>query len=210
MAKPIRGRKWEKSKTKCKKKEKKNPRLVWWTRFVYVLFILIWLAIIIVFELYKKSPIVLLILVIPFVVFLSGFEQAPYSTFSDEQGIFEASFLAIGLLVVVPLINWMRENYEGDCKEFVALILFAISLTLLSVLDIWFKSELMRLNRHIRLCFETMAVTLFIIILYMFYEGTTAEGICGTGKCNASLDPKLDTSTQVGITHGINFPYSPN
>lgn len=153
-----------------------------WIRFVYVVFIIIWSFTVWYLKLYNISVIALFILVIPYVVFISGFMEGPYASPENEIIVFEASFLAIGLLVIVPLINWTRENYTGDCKRFITISVVAIIFTLLSVLDIWLKGEYMRLNKHIRLCFETMAVTMFILLLYMYILNSDASGICGDGK----------------------------
>ena len=119
-----------------KKKDKKDDNLIFWIRATYVIFIFIWLMIVFYFELYDIGPLAWIIVFIPIIIFITGYREAPFTTFEDENNVFQASFLAIGLLVVVPLINWMRENFLGDCKKFVTLILFGIVLTLFSVLDI--------------------------------------------------------------------------
>lgn len=150
---------------------KNGQDLVFWSRVIYILAIIIWLLIIIWLELYKYGWLVTLLLFLPLVIFITGYLYAPSCTAQQEEAVFEASFLAIGLLVLMPLVNWMKDNYGGDKKELIRLILAGISITLLSVLDVWWPTRLMRLNNHIRLCFETMAVILFICIIVIFYEG---------------------------------------
>ena len=155
-----------------------------WIRFIYVFFMFIWLFTVWYLKLYDVSMVAIIILFIPIIVFISGILEAPFATPEAENGIFDASFLAIGLLVIVPLINWTRENYIGDCKRFITIAIIAIIFTLLSVLDIWLRGEYMRLNKHIRLSFETMSVTLFILLLYMYILNSDASGICGKGDRN--------------------------
>lgn len=144
--------------------------LIYWTRIVYLIFILLWLLVIIWLQLYNYGILVIILLFIPVIVFASGYLFAHQFTPKDEESVFEASFLAIGLLVLMPLVNWMKDDYVGSKKELIRLIFVAVVLTLLSVLDIWLPKRLMRINKHIRLCLETMAVTLFICIIVMFYD----------------------------------------
>ena len=176
----------------------KKTDLVFWIRFVYVVFIFVWIFTIYYFELYNISMVAFFILLIPIIVFISGIMEAPYSTVETENGIFEASFLAIGLLVIVPLINWTRENYLGDCKKFITIAIVAIVFTLFSVLDIWLRGEYMRLNKHMRLSFETMSVTLFILLLYMYVINSDGKGICGKGD-------RLSPEGQEYDYHGLNL-----
>ena len=161
-------------------KKERDSTLIYWIKVLYILFSIIWLFIIFYFSLYDIGVLACFLMFIPFIVFATGFLYANIITENQETGVFEASFLAIGLLVVVPLINWMKDNYKGDCMRFVTLILFSIGLTLMSVLDIWLPENLMRLNKHFRLCFETMAVTMFLIILYMYYVGCDGQSMCNT------------------------------
>lgn len=156
----------------------KDNNLIYWTQFIYILFTLLWILLVLVLELYNHGIIVLLLLMIPPIIFASGYYVAPSSRKEDEDCVFEASFLAIGLLVLMPLVNWMKTDYKGDCRYLVKLILTGIILTLFSVLDIWLKHHLMRLNKHIRLCFETMAVILFMSILVIFYQNSYLDGLC--------------------------------
>ncbi|MCP4120190.1 MAG: hypothetical protein GY751_00360 [Bacteroidetes bacterium] len=175
--------------------------LIFWIRLIYLFFVFIWLYTVWYLELYNISVVAFFIVLIPLVVFATGYFEAPFAGPENETTIFDASFLAIGLLVIVPLINWTRENYMGDCKHFIQISIVAIIFTLLSVLDIWLRGEYMRLNKHIRLCFETMSVTLFIVLLYMYILNSNGKGICGNGtrgnEEGDGLHGSIRLSTQV-------------
>jgi len=147
-------------------------------QLIYLIFIVIWVFIVIIVKLYTIKGVAPFLLFLPLIVFFSGIQAGPYVKEEDEEGVFEASFLAIGLLVLVPLLNWMRDGYGGDCRQFIQMILVGISLTLLSVLDVWTCRKYMRLNRHIRLCFETMAVTIFLIVINEYALNANYSRIC--------------------------------
>ena len=148
---------------------KNDNNIILYIRLIYMIFIFIWIFIIFWFEMLDIGFIAYLLILIPFIVFISGCCNAAYISIDDECQVFEASFLAIGLLVLMPLVNWMKECYTGNKHYFMSLILLGIAMTLLSVIDIWLPTKYMRLLKHLRVCFETIAVTIFLIVLYVFY-----------------------------------------
>jgi hypothetical protein len=95
-------------------------------------------------------------------------------TKEEEEELYRANYLSIGLIVVLPLLVWMNKEYKGNKKKFVGIIVIAIIFTLLAMIDIWVSRPWISLLFHIQGIFETYALVLLIYALYDFHILTPA------------------------------------
>lgn len=139
--------------------------------YTFGIFTIIWTFIILFNSLF--SPIIAPILIIPYVIMGIGFLNK--NSIADdklEDGIFSTTFITMGLVFSIPLIGHINSKLESNCEKckFLCHIVFlAMILTLLSYLHIWVDEKWRHVFKIVRSCFETMAVTLYILVLtYLF------------------------------------------
>lgn len=139
---------------------------------MYITVALLWILIVLYFDLYQFGIISYVLILIPLIIFVVGYINAPYITEELEENVFQASFLAIGALVLLSVFNWMREDYRGDSRYFVAVCAFSITVVLISVLDLWVKPRYLRIVRHFRDALETIATILFVFLFLIYWYGS--------------------------------------
>src|SRR5579872_4571489 len=102
-------------------------------RVLYVMAMILWLIIIGCFHLGDTTAIGWFILIIPFIVFIVGYLTAPLITKEVEDSVFQANFLAIGLIIILPLLTWVNKGYNGDHEQFTAILILAVVLIMFSI-----------------------------------------------------------------------------
>jgi len=140
-----------------------------YVKILYIVFIIIWLILIYIFKLFIADYLGWIIITIPIVIFLFGYINANKLTSDVENEVFQANYLSIGLLVVLPLLTWMNKDYNGDKKQFTSILVFALIITMCSMFDIWIGIQWLSLIKHLRSCLQTMSLTLLIYALYTYY-----------------------------------------
>jgi len=151
----------------CDLKENNVPlreqeRIGFFIRCTFTGFTFIWIFLIIMNELHTSAASV--ILLIPIALFLIGFLNSFDIADDDIEGsVFSTTFIAIGLIVSIPMITYFNRNKEN--KELTHLVYMAMVATLFSNLHYWTDKS----NRHvcciIRSCLETIAITLYAYAL---------------------------------------------
>lgn len=152
-----------------------NKHTVFWIRIVYVIALIIWLLIVIYTRFYTLHG--SFILAIPFIIFIIGMINAPSLTEEVEDFMFEANFLTIGLLLALPLLNWTSKGYEGSKQTFTLIIILAITLSILSMYDIWVSKKWLSVYKHFRSCLQTMSLTLVIFGLIEYFLCRKYDGL---------------------------------
>jgi len=138
---------------------------------VYGVFLVIWIILVIFLGLIRSPMSVLdwLILLIPIAIFIFGMINASSITTEVEDAVFEADFLSLGLVIVLPLLAWISRDYGGDRQFFIRVIVTALILSMLSLLDIWVSAKMLFVAKHSKSALQTMAITLLIYALYTYY-----------------------------------------
>lgn len=154
-------------------------------RFAFLFFIIIWTFIILINNFYNCAAFP--ILLIPYGAFGLGLINSD-SIADDhvEESIFSATFITMGLVISLPLLSFMNSKILGvdlekksDSKiddkkkkassELNHIIFLAMIATLLSYIHIWVDENQRHVCKIIRSCLETIAVTLYIFALTIFF-----------------------------------------
>jgi len=155
------------SENKLPKCQKYNTDVIFWTRIIYITAIVIWLIIIIYTGFYKLKA--AFVLIIPLVIFGIGIFSISSLTAEVEDYMFTANFLTVGLLLALPLLNWTSKNYSGSKQTFTLIIVLAITLSILSMYDIWVTKKWLSVYKHARSCLQTLSLTLVIFGLIEYF-----------------------------------------
>lgn len=149
---------------------------VFWIRLAYVVLALVWILIVLVLRLHIIHPVCLIILAIPLLVFTVNFWTAEYITMTDEESVYQANYLAVGLIIVLPLFTWLNGNHNGDKKRYGGIVVTAIVLMLLAMIDLYLPREWLSIIRHIQSACQAMALTLLIYALASFFLDSVDDG----------------------------------
>lgn len=161
--------------------EKISENIGW----VFTIFTIIWTFMIAINRFYNTAawP----ILLIPYAMMGIGYlNKDQISDDKIEDGIFSATFISMGLVVAFPLLGFINnkilgcENSKGTdkiddhkkramCSELNHIIFLAMIMTLMSYIHIWVDESMRHVCKIIRSCFETIAVTLYIFALTIFF-----------------------------------------
>ena len=159
--------------TCCKHRhEPYDPDRVSRVRWVYILSVLVWIVIVFFFGFYCSHGPAILILALPLLLFGIGFYNASTLDRAAEESMLRVNCLSVGLLIVLPLLAWMTKGYNGDRKHFLSLIVVAIILSVLSMFDVWVGIGWQSVVIHIKSCLQTMALTLLIYALFIYYTSS--------------------------------------
>lgn len=136
---------------------------------VYMIAMIFWIVLIIGLQLYETTWIGWIFLMIPFLIFIFALINSDDLCERVEGAVFEADFLSIGLLVVLPLLTWVTRDYEGDRKKFLSLIVVAIILAMMSMLDIWVPYSSLYITKHVKSVLQTISLALLMFAFYTYY-----------------------------------------
>jgi len=135
-------------------------------RNIYVIFMLIWFIVIYTFKLFNTAT--LFLLFIPFILFIIAFINADYFTTDICDNTFQTTFIGIGLLLSIPMLTYMQKS-DKDLTNITILLILSMIFILVTYYHIWIPDKYAYIWKHIKSCFETMAVTLFIYVLITYY-----------------------------------------
>lgn len=167
-------------------------KYVYFTKAVYVIFTFIWLLLCLTNNFYEN--IAAYVLLIPFIVFLFGFFNAEETCNTEvETDVFGVSFIAIGILVSMPLLTLFnkeddkklgtpditkietiedrdkRLEREKNTKLLNHVVFIALVCVLLIYLPIWVGYHERHICKSIRSCLETFSITLYIYAIMIFF-----------------------------------------
>ena len=156
---------------KSSKKCRYNPKqLTFYSRAVFVMFTFIWILIVAMNKFYNDTASYVLLL--PFAFFLLGFMNADEICDDElENDIFSTSFITIGIVVSIPLLGYFNRDKEGNIKDKKSThaIFIAMITTLLTYLQIWVDKRYRHVCKVIRSCLETIAITLYIYAIILYF-----------------------------------------
>ena len=154
------------------KEERYDESRIFYIRGVYTIAILIWIVLVTVLGLYKFDVLGWLILLLPIAIFLISIINAGSLTVEVDGEVFQGNYLSIGLLIIVPLLTCVHRSFGGDPiskSYFNGMLILAVILLLLSMIDVWVPPSYLSLVKHSRSIFQTMAIALIMLLLYVFY-----------------------------------------
>ena len=160
---------------------------------VYLIIILVWFAIIISLKLYIGNYVSLIILLVPVIVFGIAVYNDDGDLVSNHSIRNDDDVLTIGLILLLPLLYYMDKQFDGDKTRFVGIIIFAIFLSLLTTITMWVPRQYARIAKYARSGVQTLAITLVLYSLYMYYDHRR-EKILG-GMKHSELMPLFCTKS---------------
>ena len=162
------------NKSKCilsEAKLKRHPEdIIKYIRLCYITGALLWILILHFLKLYRADFYIVLILAIPFLCFAIAFVNAPYITGELEDELFKSNYLSIGLIIVIPMLTWINNDYSGDKRNYTRILILAIITTLLSMVDIWVTNRIFPVLKHCQSILQTFSLVLLIYGLYSYYS----------------------------------------
>jgi hypothetical protein len=141
-------------------------------RLIYALALFVWALLVWMFSLWRTDGLGWIILAIPIAVFLFGYVNAANVTIEVENELFRANYLAIGLLIVLPLLTWFAKDYAGDKRQFISVIVMAVMLSMMSLIDFWVPIHWLSVVKHSKSVLQTMSLGLLIFAVYTYYVTT--------------------------------------
>jgi len=139
---------------------------------LYLISALLWVALVLMLNLYRTSCGGYFILLAPLVIFFIGFANTGGVSARTEESMLTTNYISVALLVVLPLLAWGTTNYATDSagrRDFITTIVVALVLAMLSLVNIWVPQKWFPLVRHIKSVLQTMSLTLIIFALYNYY-----------------------------------------
>ena len=144
-----------------------DNKQVKYIRFLYVLLSLFWIVLIILYRLFPtRNLIEIFILSLPLIIFLISGSCLKGITPNVEKFLFKSSLLTIGLLMVVPLLNWIKDG-KGDKAFFIKLTGTAVIFSMIPLIDVWVGENKIGIVKHLKSGFQTMSICLMIYALFI-------------------------------------------
>lgn len=137
-------------------------------RWIYIVGIIAWTFLIYMFGLMPHTIYQFIPIVIPYFVFLINIAYANDLIDDIEEEIFATSYLSLGLLLIIPLITWIKQDLGTHMNEFIRIIFLSVILSLLSLIDLWIPKNSSLFLKNVRNILGTMAIVV-IIYAIQFY-----------------------------------------
>jgi hypothetical protein len=96
----------------------------------------------------------------------------------DECEIYGGGVIAVGIVIMVSVLNYVSTNYDGNQGVMAFLVLLALISLLLSVLDFYLGPSWMRLSRHIHIIFKNYAIGFTALVVGMYFLHRKSVGFC--------------------------------
>lgn len=135
-------------------------------RFTFIIFMIVWTFVVTYnkFFLLAAWP----ILTIPYGLFGLGILNAD-EICDDvvEENVFSTTFVTMGLIISLPLLTMINKDKQN--KDLSHIVYLGMIFTLFSYFHFWVDKEQRHVCKIIRSCLETIAVTLYILTLTVFF-----------------------------------------
>lgn len=154
-----------KQKSKCEKNDEKFETGLY-IRYMFIIFSIIWTFVIAYnkFFLLAAWP----ILTIPYGLFGLGILNSDDIADDEiEENVFSTTFVTMGLIISLPLLTMINKDKHN--KELSHIIYLGMIFTLFSYFHFWVDREERHVFKIMRSCLETIAVTLYILALTIFF-----------------------------------------
>lgn len=138
----------------------------YYIRYVFIIFMIIWTFVVVYNKFYLLS--VWPIITIPYGLFGLGILNSDDIADDEiEENVFSTTFVTMGLIISLPLLTMINKDKQN--KELSHIVYLGMIFTLLSYFHLWVDKEERHVCKIIRSCLETIAVTLYILTLTIFF-----------------------------------------
>jgi hypothetical protein len=146
-------------------------------RIAYVIASVVWILIVAILGLCMNTCIAGLIVLAPLILFAWDFMSCSTLTRETEESVVSLGWIGIGLLVLIPICTWIREE---DLLMCVPCLFLGMALVLVSSFEVCVGYRWLSVVRHIKSAVQTMSIALILYALYMSYACSRAYGV---GSC---------------------------
>lgn len=152
---------------------------------IYLLGIILWIILMFVLDLFQTGPLGIALCTIPVIIFGVSAIGHNYHTESVLLEILRADYLSFVVLAIILMINWSRSERK---ERIFKLIFVAILFLMLSILDIVGSPQQMIYYRVVKSIFQTIAITLILLALYVYYTEIEKEYKTGQLREDGTMD----------------------
>lgn len=140
-------------------------------QILYILASLLWLMLIslVGYLSFETNFFGYVILSLPLFIFASAFYYTNQLCVDLEEQMFVNDYFTIAMLIGLPILVWMSDDYGGDKRQFIQSVMIAIVLTLLSSLDLWLSRKWITIWKHTKSILQVIAIILLVMALYIYY-----------------------------------------
>lgn len=151
----------------CRMKQKQ----IFWIRVIYAIAMIFWIFIIWYLQMKITDIWDVLIILIPFVVFMISMACIGNGLSPHSEGIMvRNNYVNSALIIIFSLMIWACSKIEGARQShFLLMIIVATIFGLLSYYDLWVGEENYTIVKHLRTVFCTFSITILIFALKYFY-----------------------------------------
>ncbi len=152
-----------------------SPDQVRKVRTLCIIAIIVWIVIYIILGIFRLPDpyyIFKILLIVPIIILIIAFINAPKLSASVENVIIKFNYISVGLVVIFPLFQWIYAN--NTCGKptktiYLKVLLTGVAFSFISMYDLWFPKGDMTLFKHLKSTAQTFAITLILIALYAYY-----------------------------------------
>jgi len=143
-----------------------EPNLRYQIIAIYITCIVVWFVLVIALRM-TASP-AFLIVIIPFIVFALSILSGPEIDHGTRKHLFQTPIVTICILIAIQFVVWATQpKCEAGIRTLI-LITAAVSLALLSLIDIWSTTRHLAVWSHARHGLQTMAVATILYAMINF------------------------------------------
>lgn len=135
-------------------------------KWIYAIFIVIWIIVILLFKIYTLPFPVLL--TVPVILFAIAFINASKLSEDVESEMSKIVYFPLIIIIAINVIIWCNKNQVENIKLISTCIIISMIFLLISSLDLWINRCWIFAYRHVQSAFETMAVGLIIYSLIAY------------------------------------------
>jgi hypothetical protein len=144
---------------------------------VYVGAAIVWIGLVHKFKLIKQSKnfMGLILLLIPLLMFTLAIVIRKKITEKVEDFMSRANMLTLGLLIALPLFNWVKGTNKSLEGSYTQLVATGVIASMLSIMDVWVSEEHLPVVKHIKSALETISIGVLMFAMFMFYLDSSSS-----------------------------------
>lgn len=135
---------------------------------IYFLAIIFWIFLIVVLKLNEKNKISRILIVLVFLSCFSAIIFASQLSGLVEQQVFKSNYLALGIILLVPLIIATGKDRSVQGDKFLTISVASLVLSLISFVPYWLPERYLFIAIHIQSVLQTFSIILIAYSLYNY------------------------------------------
>lgn len=134
---------------------------------IYVALVFIWIVLFYYLDFFDGSLIMSILFLLPLVILFIDFCSLGTVTKSVEKEVFKSTIITAGILISLPLIGFLDKSYTDKPQRFFRIFAVAVIFVIVAMIPIWVPDYYLPIIRHLRTGFQTEALGLLVIALYI-------------------------------------------